>query len=141
MNGSPRGRRSVWRESGRGLEISIPSKRNIWILKFLSGWLLMWSQAEFWAILQLISGRPSSHGARMLRSLHRIRAAQARQSFTLWEQGLRHFGGRPSVDTVTMELLINRRPLCTLSGRSMQSAVHFVSVTFYRLGSLCYVTC
>lgn len=57
MKVSPPRRRSVLHGSDSGLEIIIPSKRNIWILMFFSAWLVIWGIGEFDATQQLLNGQ------------------------------------------------------------------------------------
>lgn len=56
MRVTPPGRRSSSRDTTGGLEISIPAKRNIFTLVFLSAWLVGWGFGEVFATRELLFG-------------------------------------------------------------------------------------
>jgi hypothetical protein len=57
MKIAPPARRSSSRQTPEGLEISIPAKRNIFILLFLAAWLVGWGVGEVSAARELLFGR------------------------------------------------------------------------------------
>jgi hypothetical protein len=52
----PPGRRSTSRQTSDGLEICIPAKRNVFLLLFLSAWLVGWSFGEVMVLRELLFG-------------------------------------------------------------------------------------
>jgi hypothetical protein len=53
----PRGRRSATSRNLQGLEISIPAKRNIFLLLFLTAWLVGWGFGGLFAARELLFGQ------------------------------------------------------------------------------------
>ena len=57
MRIAPPARRSSSRQTPEGLEISIPAKRNIFLMLFLGAWLVGWCFGEMSAARELLSGK------------------------------------------------------------------------------------
>ena len=57
MKITPPARRSSSRQTAEGLEISIPAKRNIFLMLFLAAWLVGWCFGEVSATRELLAGR------------------------------------------------------------------------------------
>ena len=56
----PPGRRSTSRHTSDGLEISIPAKRNIFLVLFLSAWLAGWAFGEVMGARELLFGEDNA---------------------------------------------------------------------------------
>ena len=57
MKIAPPDRRSSSRQTPEGLEVSIPAKRNIFLMLFLAAWLVGWAFGEIFAARELLLGK------------------------------------------------------------------------------------